>query len=263
MTLLPHLVVWDETPWQAGKRDRQPLHASILSSFTKPTTRFTPQGYSSRAVRYQAAELEEPVFLHPLSGLHRAPPAFLLYTDLVRTAKRPYVSGVTALDPAWLPATAAALCSLSAPLPAPAPFYSPARDAVLAWHEVTFGRHGWAMPRTAAPHPDPAERCARFAAALLEGRVLPALEPLAGGLAAPPAALARPGARGGARVSNLLLALERAGVDSRRSLLAALLDEPGFLLRELRAWYPAPALPILQQAWAALLEEACREGVPA
>ncbi|KFM25550.1 putative ATP-dependent RNA helicase [Auxenochlorella protothecoides] len=182
-------------------------------------------GYSSRAVRYQAAELEEPVFLHPLSGLHRAPPAFLLYTDLVRTAKRPYVSGVTALDPAWLPATAAALCSLSAPLPAPAPFYSPARDAVLAWHEVTFGRHGWAMPRTAAPHPDPAERCARFAAALLEGR--------------------------------------RAGVDSRRSLLAALLDEPGFLLRELRAWYPAPALPILQQAWAALLEEACREGVPA
>ncbi|RMZ54661.1 hypothetical protein APUTEX25_003039 [Auxenochlorella protothecoides] len=221
------------------------------------------QGYSSRAVRYQAAELEEPVFLHPLSGLHRAPPAFLLYTDLVRTAKRPYVSGVTALDPAWLPATAAALCSLSAPLPAPAPFYSPARDAVLAWHEVTFGRHGWAMPRTAAPHPDPAERCARFAAALLEGRVLPALEPLAGGLAAPPAALARPGARGGARVSNLLLALERAGVDSRRSLLAALLDEPGFLLRELRAWYPAPALPILQQAWAALLEEACREGVPA
>ncbi|KAL6767922.1 hypothetical protein ACKKBF_B37105 [Auxenochlorella protothecoides x Auxenochlorella symbiontica] len=221
------------------------------------------QGYSSRAVRYQAAELEEPVFLHPLSGLHRAPPAFLLYTDLVRTAKRPYVSGVTALDPAWLPATAAALCSLSAPLPAPAPFYSPARDAVLAWHEVTFGRHGWAMPRTAAPHPDPAERCARFAAALLEGRVLPALEPLAGGLAAPPAALARPEARGGARVSNLLLALERAGVDSRRSLLAALRDEPGFLLRELRAWYPAPALPILQQAWAALLGGACREGVPA
>jgi ATP-dependent RNA helicase DHX37/DHR1 len=44
---------------------------------------------------------------------------------------------------------------------------------VLCWHDVTFGRHSWPLPRAARRHPDPAERCAVFGAALLEGKVLP------------------------------------------------------------------------------------------
>lgn len=44
---------------------------------------------------------------------------------------------------------------------------------MLCWRDVTFGRHDWQLPRCALPHPDPAERCAVFGAALLEGRVLP------------------------------------------------------------------------------------------
>ena len=57
---------------------------------------------------------------------------------------------------------------------APAPPAAAATSAqVLCWRDVTFGRHGWQLPRCAAPHPDPGERCAVFGAALLEGRVLP------------------------------------------------------------------------------------------
>lgn len=70
---------------------------------------------------------------------------------------------------------AAPLCTFSEPLAEPAPFYKPAADQVLCWRDVTFGRHDWPLPRCALPHPDAAERCAVFGAALLEGKVLPSL----------------------------------------------------------------------------------------
>ncbi len=47
---------------------------------------------------------------------------------------------------------------------------------VLCWRQVTFGKHGCQLPPSSGPHPDPQERCAVFAAALLEGRVLPAMQ---------------------------------------------------------------------------------------
>ena len=56
-------------------------------------------------------------------------------------------------------------CSLGAPT---APLLQ-----VLCWRDATFGRHSWQLPRCARPHPDATERCAVFAAALLEGKVLP------------------------------------------------------------------------------------------
>lgn len=46
-----------------------------------------------RAVRYQPAAGEEAVFLHPRSALHRTPPQLLAFAELVRTEKRPYMSG--------------------------------------------------------------------------------------------------------------------------------------------------------------------------
>lgn len=48
----------------------------------------------SRAVRYQpgAADREE-VFLHPRSALAAAAPAMAVYTELLQTDKRAYMSG--------------------------------------------------------------------------------------------------------------------------------------------------------------------------
>lgn len=46
-----------------------------------------------RAVRYSCCALEEDVFLHPRSALHGSAPEFVAYTELIRTAKRPYMAG--------------------------------------------------------------------------------------------------------------------------------------------------------------------------
>ncbi len=192
-------------------------------------------------MRYRSSSsLEEDIFLHPNSALHRAAPEFVAYSELVRTAKRPYMAGewlvpcncgqrrgrvllpgcvegsggwvggwvggwglsmeacfcvaktvvyqyvmgssqspcsphshagVTAVDPSCLPAVAAPLCTFGPPLTNPAPAYAPTRDAVLCWRDVSFGSQGWELPRQLAHHPDPVERAAFFAVALLEVRM--------------------------------------------------------------------------------------------
>ena len=45
-------------------------------------------------MRYSAAAgLDEDVFLHPNSTLHSTAPEFVVYAELIRTAKRPYMAG--------------------------------------------------------------------------------------------------------------------------------------------------------------------------
>lgn len=99
-----------------------------------------------RAVRYQACSQQEDVYVHPRSALQRAAPDFLLFQGLAASEKRTYISGATAVDPAWLPDVGGALATLSPPLREPPPAYQPRRDQVLAWHSVTYGVHSWDLP---------------------------------------------------------------------------------------------------------------------
>lgn len=46
-----------------------------------------------RAVRYQTGSHDDYVFLHPRSSLHSTAPEFVVYTQLISTAKRPYMAG--------------------------------------------------------------------------------------------------------------------------------------------------------------------------
>ena len=46
-----------------------------------------------RAVRYRAVGIQGDVFLHPLSALHRAVPEYVVYSQVLRTEKRPYMAG--------------------------------------------------------------------------------------------------------------------------------------------------------------------------
>lgn len=46
-----------------------------------------------RAVRYQTCSRDDYVFLHPRSSLHSTAPEFVVYTQLISTAKRPYMAG--------------------------------------------------------------------------------------------------------------------------------------------------------------------------
>ncbi|KAL4857499.1 ATP-dependent RNA helicase DEAH13 [Chlorella vulgaris] len=215
------------------------------------------EGRRSRAVRYRScAGVEEDVFLHPNSALHSTAPEYVTYTELVRTVKRPYMAGLTGIEPGWLAEVAAPLCTFSAPLADPQPFYKPAADQVLCWRDATFGRHTWQLPRGTAPHPDPSERCAVFAAALLDGKVLPSFAQLKAGLAVPPSMLLRPELRVHKRAAELLAALSAAQVDSRAGLAAKWAAAPGFLRHELSQCMQKGGGGALLAAWDVLRAEA-------
>lgn len=79
---------------------------------------------------------------------------------------------VTEVESSFLLESKSPLLEISQPLQDPAPCYSRKVDQVLAWHDVTFGRHAWLMPRLRELHPDAEIRCQVFAAALLAGDVM-------------------------------------------------------------------------------------------
>lgn len=207
-------------------------------------------------MRYHPCALDEEVFLHPRSALHATAPEFVAYLQLVRTPKRPYMAGVTAVEPAWLAACGTPLAALSPPLPEPAPAYRPEADAVVAWHDVGYGRRGWPLPRVARRADDASVRAAAFAAALLSGAALPAMRSLAPALVAPPATAARRELAGLPRVGELLAALEARGVDSRAALAAAWRRDPSFLRPQLALWVAKARQGALTQLWPRLLQEA-------
>eukprot|EP00873_Tetraselmis_striata_P022552 jgi/Tetstr1/442816/TSEL_030900.t1 len=216
----------------------------------------TQAGGRNRAVRYMSARGEEEVFLHPNSALHASCPDYVVYKELVRTAKRPYMAVVTEVDGGWLAEASPFLCRLSEPLQEPPPVYRPERDAVLAWHSPSYGRHGWDLPLHLAPYPHRRLATATFAAALLAGEVLPSMAALTPELAAPPKWAARPENQAQKRVGQLVGALEAAGVQSRSALAAVWAAKPGFLRSELQDWLRKGRAPALDQLWPALLAEA-------
>ena len=217
-------------------------------------------GKKGRAVRYRSCTiLDEEVYLHPNSALHASAPDYVIYSEVVRTVKRPYMAGLTAVDPRWLATAAAPMCTFSAPLMEPPPFYNAAADAVLCWQDVTFGTLDWPLPRRAGPHPDATERCAVFAAALLDGSVLKGMAAMKSLLAVPASMAAKPEMRMHRRVTDLIAALlkrhEDVGVDSKKALAAAWKKDRNFLKMELKEWVQKGAAARLEAAWPGLLAE--------
>lgn len=84
-------------------------------------------------------------------------------------------AGVTEIDAHWLEEVFTPLCHVSPPLVDPPPGYLPKKDAVMAWHDVTYGKHDWQLPRSRSKHPEREIRSRIFAQALLEGKVLPSI----------------------------------------------------------------------------------------
>lgn len=100
------------------------------------------------------------------------PSFFILGLNPMRLLISPAL--LTLPQPEWLTQSGTHLATFSDPLPEPAPTYSASYDNVMAWHDVAYGRHAWPLPRSLRPHPDLKTRAAVFAAALLEGKVVPA-----------------------------------------------------------------------------------------
>ncbi|KAL7190067.1 hypothetical protein ACSBR1_039665 [Camellia fascicularis] len=86
--------------------------------------------------RYQACMVREPIFLHRWSSVAKS------------------------------------LCTFSAPLADPKPYYDPLTDQVFCWVIPIFGPHLWQFPLHGIPIKDDVHRVAVFAFSLLEGHVL-------------------------------------------------------------------------------------------
>lgn len=211
---------------------------------------------STRALRYASIATPEPVFLAPTSAMHSVAPDFIVYTEILQAGTKPFLLAASAVEGAWLADAAPALTALSAPLADPPPRYSAADDEVVCFRTAAFGPASWPLPLRTERHPDAEAACAFFAAALLAGDVAPAFAQLAPKLAAPPATAARPEARGQRRVGDLLHALRRRDVRSRRALLAAWEAQPRFLMLELSQWMRTGSEHAVERMWGEIVSSA-------
>lgn len=127
----------------------------------------------------------------------------------------------------------------------------------MAWHQVSYGKSSWPLPKASRPHPDPWTRASVFASVLLDGKILPGTEGLKALLLMPPVTASKPDMKGIARVGELVGALERSKVDSAGSLTRALLEQgPSFLIKELGMWVAKNDRGKLSELWTEAVSKA-------
>lgn len=209
----------------------------------------------ARATRYQACMVKETVFLHRWSSLSSSAPEFLVYSELLQT-KRPYMHGATSVKCDWLIKYASSLCSFSAPLTDPKPFYNAHTDEVLCWVVPSFGPHLWELPLHSLPISDKTHRVAVFGYSLLEGQVLPCLKSARKFMSAPPASILRPEASGQKRVGNLVFKLKALRIDCIRRLRDVWEGNPMELHSEVWDWFQDGFQDQFKELWTQMQKEA-------
>ncbi|XP_022953700.1 ATP-dependent RNA helicase DEAH13 [Cucurbita moschata] len=214
----------------------------------------TEDDRKERTGKYQACMVKENVFLNRRSSVSRSAPEFLVYNELLRT-KQPYMHGLTSVKPNWLVKYASSLCTFSAPLTDPRPYYDPQNDTVFSWVAPTFGPHLWKLPLHNAPIKDNAHGVAVFACALLEGNVLPCLKNVRKFMAAPPSSILRPEALGQKRVGNLLSRLKSKKINSCATLRVVWKDNPYELHSEILDWFQESYHSHFEDLWSQMLCE--------
>lgn len=211
-----------------------------------------------RAVRYQTCTREGFVYLHPRSSLHSTAPEFVVYTQLISTPKRPYMAGVTAIEPSALSEVAKPLCTWSGPLLEPAPAYSPASDAVQCWQHVTFGKHAWPLPPVLTRHEGSDVCTALFATALLQGKALPVFQDLKTAWLVPPHMAMKKSVQQQSQLGELLYVLGQHGIASRAALAAAWQKDPSVLKRQLLECLKKGTQGKLLELWPQALSQAAQ-----
>lgn len=162
--------------------------------------------------------------------------------------------GVTGVQANWLVSHAAPLCTFSKPVADPPPWYDAETDTVMCWVLPTFGPLRWELPPHAVPLKNSKARAAVFAAALLEGKVVPAFLSLLPYLAADPAIILKPESHGQVRVGELLHKL--SAVDTRQKLATAWQRDPSYLHPEILAWVQSKEQEKFKKAWGQAQQEA-------
>ncbi|XP_021763228.1 ATP-dependent RNA helicase DEAH13-like [Chenopodium quinoa] len=208
------------------------------------------------ANRYQAPLVKETVFLYRSSSVSKAAPEFLVYKDIVCT-KRPFIQEATSVNSEWLVKHAGSLCTYSAPLADPKPFYDPLHDQVFCYVTPYFGPYLWELPRNKVPIKDTQQRITVFAYALLDGQVLPCLKPYKCYMAIQPINILKPEALGQKRVGNLISKLTGLrAIDSCAKLKAAWNEDPQLLYSEILDWFQKEFHSQFKILWEKMLQEA-------
>lgn len=228
----------------AGWADRVAKRIKDVSSLSESDRKV-------HAVRYQACLVKEIVFLHRRSSISKSAPQYLVYTELLHT-KRPYIQGATSVKENWLIKYAPSLCSFSAPLSDPKPYYDPLNDQVFCWVSPTFGPHLWKLPLHGLPIEDDISKVAVFACSLLEGKVLPCLKSVQKFLAASPTSILKPEALGLKRVGNLLnkMRIKKRRIDNCAKLRKLWDDNPRELFPEILNWFQEGFHDHFEDLWA-------------
>lgn len=230
--------------------------ADRVAKRKKPASVLSEGETHTNTVRYEACMVKETVFLHRYSSLARSAPEYLVYSELLHT-KRPYIHGASSVKPNWLPRYARALCSFSAPLSDPKPYYDAIADQVFQWVAPTFGPHLWPLPIHGLPIKDDSTRVAVFSYSLLQGQVLPCLKDVRKLMAASPATVLKPEAWSMKRASNLLTKLNNKGrvIDSCEKLRQVWQENPMELFREIQDWFQEGFHDQFKQLWEEMLRQ--------
>lgn len=214
-----------------------------------------------RAVRYQSCALNDTIYLHRWSSVSQSAPEFVVYTELLQT-NRPYMHGATSVKSDWLVNYASSLCTFSAPLADPRPYYEPLSDEVFCWVSPVFGRHNWQLPLHSVPIKNDALRVTVFACALLEGSVLPCVRAAKKFLAMPPSNMLKPEALGHRRVGDLLNGLKFGSrrIDTRATLKEAWDENPQYLYSEIKNCFQERFHCHFEELWEQMHHEVCLQG---
>lgn len=235
--------------------------ADRVSKRVRAVPRSSENDKKIRAIRYQSCALKDTVYIHRFSSVSQSASDFLVYSELLYT-KRPYMHGVTMVKPDWILKYATPLCTFSAPLKDPKPYYEPLSDQVFCWVNPTFGQHNWQLPLHSIPIENSILRLSVFSCALLEGDVLPCLRSVQKFLAAPPSNILRPEALGQRRVGDLLNRMKVGSriVDSRAMLREMWSESPNFLYLEIQQWFQERFHNRFREVWEHMHREVLLEG---
>lgn len=208
------------------------------------------------AARYQAHKVNETVFLHRWSSVSRTAPEFVVFSELVER-KRPYIHGATRVKPEWLARYSAYLCSFSAPLADPKPYYEPQADQVYNWVSTTFGDHLWQLPLHSLPVKDEKVKANVFCYSLLDGIVLPCVRKVRKFMAAHPASILKPEVSSHKRFGKLVYELRKRNIQSCVMLRKVWDENARVLYEELLDWFQEGFRGNFDDLWENMQREVC------
>ncbi|XP_016090585.1 probable ATP-dependent RNA helicase DHX37 [Sinocyclocheilus grahami] len=197
---------------------------------------------------YKTPLLDDPVFIHPSSALHKTLPEFVVYQEIMETTKM-YMRGVCAVQAEWIPKLLPQYCHFSAPEESPAPWFCPLSDRVKCHQQSTFYRVSWKLPAIEMDYPEGLEHYKLFAKFFLEGQVSPKIQQFSRCLLSSPSTMLKTWAKLQPRTETLLTTLVSEKVNNRTSLEAAWKKDERYLLSAFCQWIPESLHAEVSKSW--------------